>query len=128
MKGGHALPGAQPDGGHQEVAQPHHPDVGHLPTNSEEIVKGRAEEQANRRNYYAKSAVGKLYKTDRYEELPRHRALTMSDHPEDSMGGDLVEYLVVFPGAAPILRGTEVARGSPVKLSRVHLCPSRPRR
>ena len=69
-------------------------------------MKGRALEQAARRNYYAKSAVGKLYKTDRNEELPRHRALTMSGHPEDSMGGDLVEYPVVFPGANPTRYGS----------------------
>ena len=55
--------------------------------------------------YYVKSAAEENYKTNRNLELPQHNALMMSCHPEDSMGGDLVEYPVVFFQA--ILRGTE---------------------
>ena len=51
--GGHALLGAQPDEGHQGVSQPHHPDVGHIPTND-------VEEQFARMNTYEKSAVVEL--------------------------------------------------------------------
>jgi len=58
--------------------------------------------------YYAKSAAGKYYKTYRNEELPQHRALIMSSHPENSMGEDIVEYPVVFPSRA-FPRGTEAS-------------------
>ena len=47
--------------------------------------------------YDVKTTVGKKYKTIRNEELPQHRALSQSSHPEDSMGGDIVEGPVVFP-------------------------------
>ena len=106
VRGGHALTGARPDdGGHQGSSHPHHPDGGHIPANYAVMVKRRAEKQAARRNYYVKSAVGKQYKTNRNEELPRHRALIMTSHLEDSKGGDLVEYPVVFPSSNPARYG-----------------------
>ena len=92
MRGGHALPGAQLDEGHQEVGQPHHPDVGHIPTNDVE------EQFAVRNTYdYARSTAGEDYKM----EQPRHIALNPASCPEDSLGGDLVEYLVVFLAGPP---------------------------
>ena len=96
----HALLGAQPDEGHQGVNHPHHPDVGHLPTNDV-----RAEEQFARMNTYENAAVELCYaesatvendKMYRNMELLRHSALMPSRCPEDSMGGDIVEGPVVF--------------------------------
>ena len=46
---------------------------------------------------YVKTAVRKQYERIRNEELLQHRALSKSRHPEDSMGGDIVEGPVVFP-------------------------------
>ena len=56
------------------------------------------EEQFAARNTYdyARSAGGESYKTNRKTELPRHEAHNPASCPEDSMGGDLVEYPVVF--------------------------------
>ena len=44
-------------------------------------------------------AVGEKYAMNRNMLLLRHQALIMSSHPEDSMGDDIVEYLVVFSSA-----------------------------
>merc|ERR1719318_521459 len=104
--GGHALRGAQPDEGHQGISQPHHPDVGHIPTNYVVMVKRRAEEQVAGRNYYVKSAAGEDYKTNRKKKLPRHRALKPSRCPEDWMGEVIVEYPVVFPSSNTTRYGT----------------------
>ena len=116
VRGGHALTGARPDdGGHQGSSHPHHPDGGHMPTKGKKTVPVRAEEQCAVMNtyerstvvpYYVKSAGGKLHETNRNEELPRHRALTMASHPEDSRGGDLVEY----PGRLPKLQSYAVLK------------------
>ena len=59
--------------------------------------------QTTRRNTYdyARSAVGEDYKTYRKTELPRHIALNPASCPEDSLGGDLVEYPVVFLAGPP---------------------------
>jgi len=54
---------------------------------------------------YVQSAAVENYKTNRNLELPQHNALIMSGHPEDSMGGDLVEYPVVFPSSNPTRYG-----------------------
>ena len=97
VRGGHALRGARPaDRGHQGVSQPHHPDVGYIPTNNMQTVRMRAEEQAVVVNYYVRSTVGEMYKTHRTMELPRHRALSPFGCPEDCKGGDIVEVPVVF--------------------------------
>ena len=111
VRGGHALPGAQPDEGHQEVGQPHHPDVGNIPTNDGE------EQFAARNTYdYARSAGGESYKTNRKTELPRHKALIPASCPEDSMGGDLVEYPVVFlAGPSHVVRKQERVPGKLVR-------------
>jgi len=98
--GGHALIGARPDQvGHQGVSLPHHPEVGHVPTNdmTEQFAGMYAyEKSAGELYYYAKSAVVEDKKTYRYMELPRHRALSPFGCPEDCKGGDIVEVPVVF--------------------------------
>ena len=90
MGGGHALLGAQPDEGHQGVSQPHHPDVGHIPTNDlrakEQFVVMNTYERSTVELYYVKSAVGKQIKTYRNMELLRQGALSPFRCPEDCMG------------------------------------------
>ena len=64
--------------------------------------------------YYAKSAAGEDHKTNRKTELPRHTALHPASCPEDSMGGDLVEYPVVFlAGPSHVVRKQERGPGKP---------------
>jgi len=113
--GGHALLGPRPDDKvHQGASLPHHQDVGHIPTkdvdtghiptnDGEEqftVMITRVEMQAEEL-YYAKSAAGDKYKTNRKKKLPRHRALKPSRCPEDWMGEVIVEYPVVFPSSNP---------------------------
>ncbi len=111
MGGGHALLGAQPDDvGHQGVSLPYHPDVGHIPTNDvtagEKFAMMDTYENAAVGLYYGKSAGVENDKTNRNKELPRHNALSPHRCPEDSMGGDLVEYPVVFPSSSTTRYGT----------------------
>ena len=89
-------------------------------------VKMQAEEHCAEELYYVMSAAGENHKTNRNMELPQHKALRKSSHPEDSMGGDLVEYPVVFSSAISTWDGNEHEVAT-AKLSRVHLCLSSPR-
>ena len=82
--------------------------MGHIPTKDVNAVLVRAEKQFAMMNtceksaeelYYAKSAAGEDYKTNRKKKLPRHRALKQSRCPEDWMGEVIVEYPVVFPSS-----------------------------
>ena len=85
---------------------PHHQDVGNITTNDVKTVHVGAKEKSAVEMYYVKSAMGKYYKTDRYLELPRHRALSPSRCPEDWMGEVIVEYPVVFPSSSTTRYGS----------------------
>ena len=70
------------------------------------MVANRVKMQAEELYYCVKSAAGEDYEMNRKTELPRHKALNPASCPEDSMGGDLVEYPVVFLARLPTWYGS----------------------